>query len=234
MDGCVNDGACNNQPFPVVATFAIQAIVDAKTHNAVAHELLARDARSRVNDALYVIGRLNEAGRRRLLVEGIEYARALAQVFYDRQMHVNIDLGDLDLLNYVDNLSDVTIEILEGNVNLDKLAATIELIHSKGGLVAMDDYGSAAWPLNTPLDIGWDIIKLDRDVLNWSDSQCANLKKKIAGISVCLEGVEVESDLLIAERVGATLLQGYAYGMPVVLPSCAQVGFNELELTPLF
>jgi EAL domain-containing protein (putative c-di-GMP-specific phosphodiesterase class I) len=145
-------------------------------------------------------------------------------------MHVNVELDDLDILSDVDDLTDVTVEIVEGDVNLDRLAATIELIHSKGGLVAIDDLGSAIWPLNVPLDIEWDVIKLDRDVLTWSERRCADLQEKIFGRSVCLEGVEVDSHLLVAESVGATLLQGYAYGMPTILPVYPQIGFSDLEL----
>jgi len=34
----------------------------------------------------------------------------------------------------------------------------------------------------------------------------------------------------VAESVGATLLQGYAYGIPTILPVYPQIGFSDLEL----
>lgn len=220
----------NPQPSTIIATFAIQAIVDAKTHDTVAHELLVRDARSKMNGAMCITERLSEAGRRRLAIEAIGYAQMLAKVFYHRQMHVNIDLDDLDILSDVDDLTDVTVEILEGDRNLDRLASTIELVHSKGGLVAMDDLGSEAWPLNVPLDIEWDVIKLDQSVLTWSKRRRADLREVISGRSICLEGIEADNHLPVAESVGATLLQGYAYGIPTILPVYPQIGFSDLEL----
>ncbi|MHB1731934.1 MAG: EAL domain-containing protein [Ferrimicrobium acidiphilum] len=216
----------HKQSEPLVATLALQAIVDIETRSAVAHELLVRDIASRTSGAVRVMERLNDAGRRRLAVEAIGYART----FQHRQMHVNIDLDDLDVLDQIEDLTNVTVEIVEGNRNLNRLTRTIDLIHTKGGLVAMDDLGSPAWPLNAPLDAEWDIIKLDQDVLGWSERRCADLKRAVGGRNICLEGIEVEKHLIVAEKVGATLLQGYAYGIPTILPVYPQIAFSDLEL----
>ena len=220
----------HKQSSPLIATLALQAIVDIKTRSAVAHELLVRDVGSRASGAMCVIERLSDAGRRRLAVEAIEYAQMLAQSFQHRQMHVNIDLDDLGVLDDIEDLANVTIEIVEGNRNLGQLTRTIDLVHAKGGLVAMDDLGSPSWPINAPLDAEWDVIKLDQGVLGWSERRCADLKRAVDGRNVCLEGIEVEKHLIVAERVGATLLQGYAYGVPTILPVYPQIEFSDLEL----
>lgn len=216
----------HKQSEPLVATLALQAIVDIETRGPVAHELLVRDIGSKASGAVRVMERLSDAGRRRLAVEAIGYART----FQHRQMHVNINLDDLGILEDIEDLANVTIEIVEGNRNLGQLTRTIDLVHAKGGLVAMDDLGSPAWPINAPLDAEWDIIKLDQGVLGWSERRCADLKRAVDGRNICLEGIEVDEHLIVAKRVGATLLQGYAYGAPTILPVYPQIEFSDSEL----
>ena len=217
----------------VVATFAMQAIIDVDTEIPVAYELLARDTRAKNAPAGPLMARLTPGGRRRLVYEAVKYAQLMVRVPQSPRMHINLDLEDLDLVAQMGDLTNITIEIVEGSVDPEALARAIDAIHDRGGRAAMDDFGSTLWTLDAPLKLAWDVIKLDRGVLSWTREQCSGLQEGLAShcpdVDVCLEGIEAVDHLRVAELVGANLLQGYAYGHPLVPPVHPQIGFQEQE-----
>jgi EAL domain-containing protein (putative c-di-GMP-specific phosphodiesterase class I) len=208
-----------DQPKRLVATFAMQAIIDAKTGLVFGYELLARDVRGKDRSAAGIIERLTSTGRRRLALEAVSYAQVMAQVAQSPRLHVNLDIEDLDLVTRMGDLTNITIEIVEGCVDPEVLASAIEMIHERGGHAAMDDFGSQLWSGNA-LENDWDLVKLDKCVLSWTEDRWSDLQGDLAkhcpDADVCLEGIETEEHLRAARTTGATLLQGYACGVPLI------------------
>ena len=126
----------------LVATFAMQVIIDAKTGLVFGYELLARDVRGEDRSAAGIIERLTSTGHRRLALEAVSYAQVMAQVAQSPRLHVNLNIEDLDLVTRMGDLTNITIEIVEGCVDSEVLASAIEMIHERGGHAAMDDFGS--------------------------------------------------------------------------------------------
>jgi EAL domain-containing protein (putative c-di-GMP-specific phosphodiesterase class I) len=220
----------------LVVTFAMQALVDMETTNPVAYELLLRDAKAKDASASSLLARLKPRARRRLALEAINFAQLMARVPQSPRMHINLDIEDLDLVAQMRDLTGITIEIVEGSVDQDVLATTIDAIHDRGGLAAMDDFGSALWMVDAPLTYPWDVIKLDKEVLSWTKAQHIALRDDLVSqcptAVVCLEGIETTEHLRVAQLVGANLLQGYARGRPLVPPVHPQIEFQDWELAP--
>ncbi len=212
-----------------MATFAMQAIIDVDTEIPVAYELLARNTRAKNAPAGPLIARLTPSGRRRLALEALSYAQIMVQVTRSLPIHVNLDIDNLDLVDDMGDLTNITIEIVEGSVDPEVLARAIDAIHDRGGRAAMDDFGSTLWTLDAPLSLTWDMIKLDKDVLSWTREQCSGLRRVLdrqcSDTDVCLEGIETNAHMSTAKQVGANLLQGYAYGHPLVSLIHPQIEF---------
>ncbi len=217
----------------LVATFAMQAIVDAKTGLVFGYELLARDVRGKDRSAAGIIERLTSTGRRRLALEAVSYAQVMAQVTQSPRLHVNLDIEDLDLVTRMGDLTNITIEIVEGFVDPEVLASAIEMIHERGGHAAVDDFGSPLWSENA-LEHDWDLVKLDKCVLSWDMGRCLNLHRQLSALcrtaKVCLEGVESAIHCQASDWVGADLLQGYKFGQPMIPAIHPQIEFQANEV----
>ena len=222
-----------DQPKRLVATFAMQAIIDAKTGLVFGYELLARDVRGKDRSAAGIIERLTSTGRRRLALEAVSYAQVMAQVAQSPRLHVNLDIEDLDLVTRMGDLTNITIEIVEGCVDSEVLASAIEMIHERGGHAAMDDFGSPLWSENA-LEHDWDLVKLDKCVLSWTEDRWSDLlgdmAKHCPDAGVCLEGNETEEHLRAARTIGANLLQGYTCGVPLIPQIHPQIEFTDSEV----
>jgi EAL domain-containing protein (putative c-di-GMP-specific phosphodiesterase class I) len=211
----------------------MQAIIDVDTEIPVAYELLARDTRAKNAPAGPLMARLTPSGRRRLVYEAVNFAQLMAQVPQSPRIHVNLDLEDLDLVAQMGDLTNITIEIVEGSVDPDVLASAIDAIHERNGYAAMDDFGSPLWSGNA-LTNDWDLVKLDLSVLSWTEDRWSDLQddlvKHCLDADVCLEGIETEEHLQAAKTIGANLLQGYACGVPLIPQIHPQVEFVNSEV----
>ncbi|HWA12355.1 MAG TPA: EAL domain-containing protein [Burkholderiales bacterium] len=117
----------------------------------------------------------------------------------------------------------VVTEVLEQGV-LDevRLAEAVQYFRSKGFLIALDDFGAGHSNFDRIWSLQPDIVKLDRSMIARAG---ANLRIRRmmpvmvsllheAGSLVLMEGVETESEALIAMDADADFVQGYYFARP--------------------
>ncbi|MCI2974757.1 MAG: EAL domain-containing protein [Ferrimicrobium sp.] len=118
-----------------------------------------------------------------------------------------------------------TIEITE-DVALDDLAAArsmINMLHSVGVAVSVDDFGTGYASLSNVALLDVDELKIDRsfisrfgmDVNSFAVVSSLSFLAQIAGIRVVAEGVETVDELSRWIRLGGDFVQGYLYSRPV-------------------
>ncbi|MEG3029149.1 MAG: EAL domain-containing protein [Oscillospiraceae bacterium] len=124
---------------------------------------------------------------------------------------------------YSDTLHSVVLEITEDEKdNRDYTAEKLSVIHTWGGLVAIDDFGSGYNGENMLVYTEPNIIKIDiglvRDID--SDENRQRLIKNIIfyakerNIKILAEGVETKSEMCVLVKMGVDFLQGYYLSKP--------------------
>ncbi|CAH2714967.1 putative signaling protein [Neobacillus rhizosphaerae] len=106
--------------------------------------------------------------------------------------------------------------------NLIRLQERVRYLKEAGFKIALDDLGKGQSSLRVALELEPDMIKLDQyfcidlersikkqHFLNWITSYFSE-----AGTCVTLEGIETESQLIIAKQTGVHYGQGYHLGRP--------------------
>lgn len=96
-------------------------------------------------------------------------------------------------------------------------------LRSEGFLIAMDDFGSGYSTLNGLADMPVDIIKLDKQFLNFEqkNERRKYLLTEVIQMARCLrytvlmEGVEEKWQLKIIQDTGCEYVQGYLFGVPL-------------------
>lgn len=150
-------------------------------------------------------------------------------------LSVNISGDDIyceDFEDYIVSLvaehglkpEDLHLEITETAYvsDLGKMAEIIRSLRSKGFVVEMDDFGSGYSSLKCLKNVPFDIIKLDMDFLQESET---NEKAKCILTSiiellqtiktpVIVEGVEKQCQAELLNRLGCSYMQGYYFGKP--------------------
>lgn len=110
----------------------------------------------------------------------------------------------------------------ESVLSLTRLLEVIRYLKRLGYKIALDDFGKGQSSLRIALELEPDTIKLDRyfctdldqspkkqKFLDWITSYFIS-----EGVAVTLEGIEKESELLIAKQAGVQFGQGYLLGRP--------------------
>ena len=104
----------------------------------------------------------------------------------------------------------------------EMLRRIVENLRTPGIRVAVDDFGAAFSNLKRVLDVGPDIVKLDRV---WANALLAHEPKALertigefldTSISVLYEGVETQEQLAFAENNGCSLAQGFLLARPFI------------------
>lgn len=117
----------------------------------------------------------------------------------------------------------IVIEINEAEKKEDllKLQEVVSELKSQGFLIALDDLGKGESTLQSVIDLKPDIIKLDRyyaKELSTSQKKQDFIKKvvQIVGkdVSLVLEGIEHQEDLLVAKSLDVPFIQGFLLGKP--------------------
>ena len=106
--------------------------------------------------------------------------------------------------------------------NLEKLNRNIDLLHSMGMRVLIDDFGSGYSSLNVLSSVTADVIKLDKAFLDYLDSQKSkDFIKHFVGLlkqmdlEIVAEGVETEEQLEMLKKAGCSVVQGYYFAKPM-------------------
>ena len=103
----------------------------------------------------------------------------------------------------------------------------VRVLKANGFRIAVDDFGSAESDIKRIRDIKPDIVKFDA---NWisrlmeSGAGFALLKEMVTkfeeqGIRTVFEGLEQSWQLQLAERSGASMVQGYVLALPEIVPA---------------
>jgi len=127
--------------------------------------------------------------------------------------------------------SEIEIEITESTFIIDsaELIKTVNVLHEKGFLVSIDDFGSGFSALNLLKDLSVDTIKIDKEFLHVSSNDsrgkkvirnviamCRDLK-----INVVTEGIETKEQIDFITRCGCQIAQGFYYAKPLPLDEFA-------------
>lgn len=119
----------------------------------------------------------------------------------------------------------IEIEITESAVVIGKsiLYQAAHDLYSAGYSISLDDFGTKYTNLSILADIDFDMLKLDRSLINALEDQQkyrAILENVISmcdslGIGVIAEGVETEAQAQILRELNCKYGQGYLYGKPM-------------------
>ena len=154
----------------------------------------------------------------------------------DHHVNVNLSVVQLlqnDIVEIVENTiketginpHNLTLEVTESLAinDMDRMKKILAKMKELGVKIALDDFGTGYSSLNHIREIPFDVIKVDqcfiRDLEN--DSYAGSFVKMVGeladaiGVSVCVEGVEKESQLNILKGMPVDLIQGYYFSKPV-------------------
>ncbi|MDG4822724.1 EAL domain-containing protein [Asanoa sp. WMMD1127] len=232
-----------------------QPVVSIADGSVVGFEALARGPRGQFESAPALFAAAARLGRSPdldWLCAGVAAERFLEANLGDAALFINMDPFTLrgpfrqrllDVLADLMQRRQVVIEITERAVTQDPPALMDAVIQARrlSARVALDDVGIepsslAAMPLVNP-----DIIKIDRTVVQahsptWAVSHVVNAvlhEAARSGAQILAEGIEDEHHLQIARSLGATLAQGYHFGVPGPLPTSVPTTSVELvRVTP--
>lgn len=116
---------------------------------------------------------------------------------------------------------DIWFEVLEHTRLESQYRALIEVLRAHGAHIACDDFGSLECNFQRLMALPYEVVKLDRSLLQAACTSHA-LKMLVGlvkylqrlGMAVVCEGVETQTHIEIANRLGCDYQQGYAYAMP--------------------
>lgn len=102
----------------------------------------------------------------------------------------------------------------------------VEAVRERGLRIAVDDFGAADSDIRRIEELMPDIVKFDAQLVSRlmeNEAGFALLKTMlealaVRGIVTVLEGIEDNQQLELAEISGAAMVQGYALGLPELVP----------------
>jgi len=102
---------------------------------------------------------------------------------------------------------------------------TIQELHEKGFNIYLDDFGTAYSNLNSLSKINFDVIKIDKSLVDNIQNSIKALTifrsivymSKALGLKILVEGVEYQKQLDIAIAEKCDIIQGYIFSKPVNL-----------------
>ncbi|CAG4895040.1 EAL domain-containing protein [Paraburkholderia saeva] len=120
----------------------------------------------------------------------------------------------------------IVLEVLEQRADdLERLADAVRQFRERGFLIALDDFGAGHSNVERVWQLNPDIVKLDRSLLApgairpQGSSILPGLVSLLheAGKLVLIEGIETESEALLALACDADFVQGFYFGRPSAL-----------------
>ncbi len=121
----------------------------------------------------------------------------------------------------------VVLEVLEQAIELDaRLIEGVATLREQGCLLAIDDFGVGHSNLDRVCSLEPDFVKFDRNLLRSAVTQqrTRNLLSRLVrlmheiGALVVVEGVETDSDVVVALDSGCDLVQGFYVARPAAMP----------------
>ena len=154
----------------------------------------------------------------------------------DLYIAVNISAKDfyyLDLYSVFTNLvekyeispSKFKLEITETVImnNVSSHAAVLSRLQNAGFQIEMDDFGSGYSSLNLLCNLHTNVLKIDMAFLSQTENTIRAKKiilsiiklAKVLKMTVVIEGVETEEQVLYLSEMGADIFQGYFFSRPL-------------------
>lgn len=195
-----------------------------------------------MSDALdrYVIDRI--AGRLGELLAKVEVDEGIVSVNVSPQTLQRAGFADW-LIEHLGAsghpLDGLVLEIVEdGSVDdWATLRRNVEALQTAGVAIALDDFGDGHSNLRYFTEIDPDLIKLDRSLVQWSESPAGrNLLADVValvhgrGTRVVVEGVESGDALRRFVELGVEYAQGYVVGRPRPIPDAALASATGVRL----
>lgn len=122
--------------------------------------------------------------------------------------------------------------------NPDKMIKTIQILKKNGFTVLMDDFGAGYSSLNTLKDLSFDVLKIDKkliDEVDVSDKGGSVVMSIIRmarwlGMQVVAEGIEKCTQANLLRMIGCDYLQGFLYSRPVDVPTFMEMKGNKVTI----
>lgn len=168
-------------------------------------------------------------------------------------MSVNLSVAQLQKVELVNMLASVTtntgmnpkyinLEITESLAvtNLDSTLALLKEIKAMGFSLSLDDFGTGYSSLNLLQKLPIDYLKIDRSLVEASDTQngreilemMVHLAERL-GLEVVAEGVEKQSQIKFLQSLECGLAQGFYYAKPMEKEIlCHWMSAREFSVSP--
>lgn len=127
----------------------------------------------------------------------------------------------------------IVVEMTEHAVvqDYDALRRSLAPLRQRGLRLAIDDVGAGHSTFRHILDLGPDLVKLDRTLIRGLHRDSARralaealtLYGRQIGCEVIAEGIEDEADLAVIRQIGITRLQGFLLGGPMSLDAARRL-----------
>lgn len=122
--------------------------------------------------------------------------------------------------------------------NPEKMVNTIRILKEHGFTVLMDDFGAGYSSLNTLKDLSFDVLKIDKkliDEVDVSDKGGSVVMSIIRmarwlGMQVVAEGIEKCTQANILRMIGCDYLQGFLYSKPVDVPTFLKIKGGKVTI----
>ena len=123
----------------------------------------------------------------------------------------------------------LTLEVTESLAinDMSRMHNILEKIRATGVRIALDDFGTGYSSLNHIREIPLDVIKVDQSFVRdlSSDSYSQSFIRMVSDLGntiekrICVEGIEMEDQFKILEKMNVRLVQGYFFDKPMPLAS---------------
>jgi EAL domain-containing protein (putative c-di-GMP-specific phosphodiesterase class I) len=227
---------CENRPtFPIVMAF--QPLVDVNSRRIYAYEALVRGLDG--ESAATVMAQITASDRYAFdQACRLKAIRTAAHLGLDRRLNINFMPNAIlhpqaclrqtlavarECAFPIDR---ITFEFTEDEpiADEDHLTAIIDIYHSYGFQIALDDLGSGFAGLPLLAKFQPDVIKIDRSLITAIDTDkrrravVAGLLRtaEILGLSVVAEGVERRDESAALQDMGVHRFQGYLFARPAI------------------
>lgn len=230
----------------------LQPKIDLKTRNVSGAEALVR-IYDKENDSIIGPNKFIELFEREKIIKYVdlfvfeEVCKLLSQWKKQNKKNMFISLNfsrltllENDLVNnlkkiiskYQCNIENIEIEITEslGDVEIEYMKYVINKLKNAGFKISLDDFGSKYTNTSVLSVFEFDILKLDRSLIN---NICCNKKSSVVvqsiidlckklNVEVVAEGVENEIQFKMLDEMQCNIIQGYYFSKPISVETFEQ------------
>ena len=220
-------------------TVAYQPIVDFKTNNLMAYEVLGRGKHpSLPQSPMRLLELANMLGKTVELSQAFRMAgtQAAAWIPGPVQLFMNTHPNEMftealyeslaDIQDLAPNM-DLVIEVNETAVaEVAKMAVMAHRLRDMGIKFAYDDFGAGQSRLNELAEVPPDFVKFDMSLIRNIDQASASKQNMLArlvhmvadlGAVTVAEGVETQGEAVLCQQMGFQLCQGFFTGRPTLV-----------------